>query len=81
MGPRRRSRISLLKIAAFAVAIVGIAVAVFAYGPGTMTTRGIDPIEVRTSAFYYRMWTFVASVAISVALLVIDSLVRIDDGL
>jgi hypothetical protein len=51
----------------------------FAYGPGKATTRGIDPIEYVTPAFYYRLWTVVATILISVALLLVDALQRVAD--
>jgi hypothetical protein len=75
--PRRR--LGWLRIAALVVAVTGFVVVVFVYGPGTATTRGIDPIEYHTPAFYYRLWTVVATVLSSVALLVVDTLHRVGD--
>lgn len=75
----RRRRVGRLRVGALAVAIVGLSVATFAYGPSTATTRGIDPIEYWTPAFHYRLWTVVATVVISAALLIVDALLRAGD--
>jgi hypothetical protein len=68
-----------MRWAALLIAVAGIIVGVFAYGPGHVTSGGIDPIEVVTPAFYRRLWTIILSVGDAGVLLILDLLSGVDD--
>jgi len=69
-----------IRVAALLTAVVGIAVGLVAFGPGYVTSGGIDPVLVRTPDFYRRMWTIILSLAIAGILLLVDALRHLDDA-
>lgn len=67
-----------LRVVALLTAVGGTVVGLVAFGPGYATSGGIDPVIVRTPAFYQRMWTIILSLAIAGILLIVEALRHVD---
>jgi drug/metabolite transporter (DMT)-like permease len=71
-------RLRWMRLVAVVIAVAGVAVALSAYAPSEVC--GGDPGAcVRQPAAVYRLWTIVGSLALALGLLVVDSLLRVDD--